>query len=632
MLMGMRFWGVVLALLAAGAAPAEVSICSSTPLYEPCELSLEMTDAEAERHSNPYETVELRAEFRSPKGGRTKVMPGFWDGGRTFRIRFSPDFEGRWDLRIISNLPSVDRKILSFEAKPATSPGFVHVFNTRYFRYSQPNTAHFWMGDTCYRLATIPWETFTALVDKRAEQKFNHMRGLALGLEENAKEVLADPDRPNVEHFRELDRRIGYLNAKGLTYDVLFAGDRNELVELLPERRQRERYVRYLVARLAAFNVTWQGVQEFEEYEDGRKILKELYTAVRKNDPYDHPRSTHSLRSSSPLIEDGWMTYITQQNSAASVASIDYELHTMPVVNAELGYENSGAGASHDHHVSSDEFRKRLWDMMARGHYTTFGNTGTYGGRKFDVDLAYADSPGARYMTHFYDFMTQTRWFDLQPYYKVQGGVAISLDYLPYWAEERKGVEFIVYMAEPGPLELLIPKDGYDVSWFNPLDGSWLDQKKKFKGDRFTASGPPDATHDWVLYLRKEGKKESWNKQFFLEARGVKPREVETSLSDTPFEIQLPDAEALTVGETYDFNATLTKSTRSAKKMLWMWTAEVAGSGKTRRVLGTEQFGEFKIPANLAEIYPATLSVRLLGIDGAGRLYESFKAYRLERE
>ena len=135
-----------------------------------------------------------------------------------------------------------------------------------------------------------------------------------------------------------------------------------------------------------------------------------------------------------------------------------------------------------------------------------------------------------------------------------------------------------------------------------------------------------------MLYIRKEGKKESWNKRFFLEARGVKPKDVETATSEVPFEIQLPDQEALTVGESYDFNATLTKSTRSAKQMQWMWTAEVAGAGKTMRVLGDTQFGKFKIPPNLADIYPATLSVRLMGIDGAGRLYEAFKAYRLERE
>jgi len=398
-----------------------VRICDSAPLYEPCEIALRMTDAEAAEHANPYVSVELRAEFRSPKGGRTKLVSGFWDGGSEYKIRFSPDAEGRWDLRILSNLPSVDGKTFSFQATPARTNGFVRVFNSRYFRYDAPETAHYWMGDTCYRLATIPWETFRALVDKRAEQKFNHLRGLVLGWDDHAAEVLAEPDFPKVEHFRELDRRVAYLSEKGITFDLLMAGDRNQLAELLPERRQRERYVRYLAARYAAYNITWQGVQEFEEYEQGRALLKEVMGYVMEWDPYDHPRSTHTLDTSSPLAEDGWMTYIVQQSSEAGLAAIDYETNLMPVVNAEFGYENSGAGASHEHHVSSDEFRRRLWNAAARGLFPTFGNTGTYGGRQFDVDLAYADSPGARYMTILYDFFTQTRWFDLQPYYKVEG-------------------------------------------------------------------------------------------------------------------------------------------------------------------------------------------------------------------
>ncbi len=405
-------------------------------------------------------------------------------------------------------------------------------------------------------------------------------------------------------------------------------GDENELADLLPDRKQRERYARYLVARYAAYNITWQGVQEFEEYDEGRRLLKEVMGEVKALDPYDHPRSTHTLKTSSPLAEDGWMTYIVQQSSDASLAAIDYETNLMPVVNAEFGYENSGAGASHAHHVSSDEFRKRLWRMAIRGSYPTFGNTGTYGGRKFDVDLKYADSPGAEAMTHLYDFFTQTRYFDLQPYYRVDGGAALSMQVMPYWADTPVGIEYIVYLEEPGKVELLVPKAGYELSWFNPIDGTWVNEKKKFKGERFEGS-PPDMDHDWVLYLRREGKKESFNKGYFLEARAVKPKEVETA--DLPYEIQLPDQQHLTAGSAPNFNATLTKDTRTAKQMLWLWKGEVAGSGYAPRVLGTTQFGNFKIPTDLTGRYPATLSVRLLGLDGAGRLYEAFKAYSLDK-
>ena len=620
-----------LPLLLASVFPlaAQVRVCDSTPLYEPCEIAFQMTEAEAAEHANPYVSVELRAEFRSPKGGRTKLMSGFWDGGREFKIRFSPDdAEGRWDLRILSNLESVNGKTFSFQATAPRTKGFLHVFNSRYFRYDAPNTAHYWMGDTCYRVATMPWEAFRALADKRAEQKFNHLRGLALGWDDHAAKVLADPDFPKVEHFRELDRRVAYLSSKEITFDLLMAGDQNELERLLPERQQRERYVRYLAARYSAYNITWQGVQEFEEYEQGRALLKEVMAHVMRWDPYDHPRSTHTLATSSPLAGDGWMTYIVQQSSDAGLAAIDYETNLLPVVNAEFGYENSGAGASHNHHVESEAFRKRLWNAAARGLYPTFGNTGTYGGRKFEVDLKYADSPGSTYMTHLYDFFTQTRWFDLQPYYRVEGGVALSMQLTSVWDETPIGIAYVVYIEKPGPFELVVPKDGYDVSWYNPIDGTMLDEKKKFKGDRFT-SAPPSNDHDWVLYLRREGKTQRMNESYFLEARRVVPKDVETI--DLPFEIQFPDQQHLTAGESYQFNATLTKSTRAAKQMVWLWMGEVAGSGAAPRVLGAQQYGEFRVPATLARRFPATLSVRLLGLDGAGRLFEAFKAYTLDK-
>ena len=56
------------------------------------------------------------------------------------------------------------------------------------------------------------------------------------------------------------------------------------------------------------------------------------------------------------------------------------------------------------------------------GMYPTFGNTGTYGGREFEPDIQYLDSPGAKQMTHWYDFFTRTRHWELEPYFDVDGG------------------------------------------------------------------------------------------------------------------------------------------------------------------------------------------------------------------
>ena len=99
---------------------------------------------------------------------------------------------------------------------------------------------------------------------------------------------------------------------------------------------------------------------------------------------------------------------------------------------------------------------------------------------------------------------------------------------MPYRAEEPIGVEYIVYAEKPGTIELAMPRHEYKVSWYNPIDGSWLDEKKKFKGERFTTQTPNDA-HDWVLYVRREGKKQNYNKSFKLESKKAKLRTVETT-------------------------------------------------------------------------------------------------------
>ena len=231
-------------------------------------------------------------------------------------------------------------------------------------------------------------------------------------------------------------------------------------------------------------------------------------------------------------------------------------------------------------------------------------------------------------MARLWQFFSQSRYFDLQPHYRVVGGAALGLQRVPRWAEKAIGIEYIVYAEKPGVIELVMPKHEYRVSWYDPSDGSWLDQKKKFKGDRYR-SRTPDDDRDWVLYLRREGKKQGYNKSFILESKAPRFREVDYSPTELPFEIQLPSGNEIQAGMEHEFNATLTKNTVAAKRMLWLWRGEVAGSNRGMRVLGTSQSGRFAIPDGLASSYPATLSVRLTGIDGAGRLFEAFRLYRL---
>src|SRR5215510_14307153 len=104
---------VLVALLALGLRAQ--TPCAGTPAYQTCDIVFELSPQAAAAHPDPYKTVELKAEFRSPRH-RTLAMPAFWDGGRKLVIRFSPTEPGDWDYRLTSNIADFDGKTGSFTA------------------------------------------------------------------------------------------------------------------------------------------------------------------------------------------------------------------------------------------------------------------------------------------------------------------------------------------------------------------------------------------------------------------------------------------------------------------------------------------------------------------------------------
>lgn len=601
------------------AASAFAQSCPDTPLYKTCDLVLEMSAQEAAAHSNPYLSVRLHAEILTPKH-RTMTIPGFWDGGRRFVIRFAPIYEGDWTFRTTSNVASMSGKTGTVKGVASPLPGFLRVQNTFHWSYTGELRPHLWMGDTSYRFAWIDRAVFDQTIEARAKQKFNHIRGLVMSSDERDRPAFRDADNPTVEHFQELDRRILAMNEKGIFADLVLASDQDHLVKVFPTREQRERYIRYLMARYSPMHITWQGVQEFEEYTAGRELLKEIGAILNNFDPYQHPRSTHTTATSAPLLADGWMTHILYQTSSVPLGAVDRQIFTAPHINAEFAYEDSGAGKSHKHHVDSETFRKTLWNMTMNGQYPTFGNTGTYGGRKFEVDAKYLDSPGAKAMTAWNDFFARTRYWEIEPYFEVEGGRALALG----------GVEYIVYIEKPGPVEVVTEKKGYEVYWFRPATGEIIKEKKDYKGEKFTGQ-PPDNSSDWVLHLSRDGRKEGMLRSWKFESRRIVMQEIERDPKRTPFSIQSPGDEELPVGQPLAFAAKLDRETKASLKMKYLWTIEATAGGQGYRVLGDTQTGEFLIPPGLALSYPAVANLRLYGINGNGKLYSLDRVVKVRK-
>ena len=589
--------------------------CPSTPMYARCELVFELDAAESKSHPNPYTSVQLQAEFRSPRH-RTVMMPAFWDGGNRMVIRFAPIDAGEWEYRVTSNVARFNGQQGKFTATPSDHPGFIAPANGHHWRNTENMLAHLWMGDTMYTIGFVDDASFRKIVDARAAQKFTHLRGLAIGRAERA--TWKSPDEPDVAWYKRLDERVAYLNSKGIVFDMILGQDENHLTKAFPEREQRRRYLKYLVARYSAFNITWQLTQEWEEYDNGRELMREMGIHLKETDPYRHPRTTHAVTTSAPLLPDGWMDHVTYQSSDSHLGAIEHQLYAVPFVNSEFAYENSGAGASHSHHVAPDEFRHRLWNSFMNGQYPTHGNTGTYGGAKVPMDLKHLEAPGAKAMTVWFDFVSKTRYWELEPYFDVDGGRAMALP----------ETEYIVYVEKPsGPIEVRLVKHGYDVKWLNPITGETI-PLKEFKSERYVVE-PPNRDHDWVLHISREGRKEGMLRSYKFESRPFLMQEPEGPSSKFPYEIAAPTADELSISKPPAYEVKLKRESRGTRRMMYLWTGEVPVEGHGYRVLGTGEQGRLRIRKNIATKLPAVMNMRVYGLNANGKLYFTDRIYRL---
>lgn len=551
--------------------------CEGTPAYSPCEMPFDLPAA----NPNPYVNVTLQAEFRSPHF-RTYLMPAFWDASRNkMIIRFTPTESGQWTYRLTSNIAPFGAKEGMFNAAPSDAPGFVNVANVHHWA-TDNKQPHLWMGFIADRFGFGSAAEFDRQLNEAAQNKFTHFRGSILGGVKDRAAVYLGPDRPNPAYFDELDRRIGEIHKRGITTDLMLASDPDTVTALFPDEHSRERFIRYVVARYAAFNVTWQGLAEFEDYTDGRALLKELGLDLKKLDPYEHPRSSNAKVTSAPLLGDGWMDYIIEGSQDDTIGSVEHQFYSVPFV-----------GITDSQH---------LWNATMDGEYPEF------------------HGDNANVAKYWFEFMAETRHWELEPYFDVDGGRAIALD----------DVEYVNYIEHPGPpVEVTLVKHGYDIEWLNPSTGESLEQKK-YSGEHFTGEAP-DASHPWVLYIAREGHKESMLKSYKFESRPVPVQEIETDPKKVPFQIVAPPGNMLVAGVPTRFSAKLTRESRATRTMMFLWTGEVVADGRGFRVLGTESPASFVVPASVAANFPAVLSLHLTALNALGKAYQTDRVYQLEK-
>ncbi len=495
-------------------------------------------------------------------------------------VRFAPTEAGSWSYRITSNLRNLDGKEGSFQAAASESPGYVHVANVHHWA-TDNKKAHLWMGYVIDHFGFLSQEELDRTLSAVAANKFNHVRASLLGSPAEQSRAWTGQDQPNYAYFEEFDRRILSFHKKGITTDLILAANPDALAKLFPDWQSRKRFIRYVVGRYTAFNITWQGLEEFEGYINSRQLLKEIGLDLKELDGYGHPRSTNAKLTSSPLFADGWMDFIIDHSSDDQIGAVEHQFYPVPFVG-----------------VTPVE---RLWNATMDGQYPEI------------------EGPVGKQPSFWFDLLSDTRHWELEPYFDVDAARCVALE----------DVDYVVLVEKSGPIEVSVEKHGYDVSWLNPLNGEAIEQKK-YHGEHFTGQAP-DNTHPWILRIAREGHVEAMNKSYRFDSRPVPVQEIESSPQKVPFQIVDPAGDSLAGTDTFPFSVKVLRATRATRSMMYLWTGDVPADGQGFRVLATGAQGSLHIPPDIATRYPAILNIRVSCLNANGKAYTADKVYTLSK-
>ena len=335
---------------------------------------------------NPFLDVRIGTRFRYRN--RTVDVDGFYDGAGVYRVRFMPDEIGEWSYTTSSNAPALDGKAGSFEAT-APSPanhGPVRVRYTTHFAYDD-GTPYIPIGTTCY--------AWTHQGDRLEEQTlatlraapFNKMRMCVFpkSYTYNANEPVYYPferdgagkndlARFNPAFFQHLEKRIRDLQALGIEADLILFHPYDRWGYAAMPADANDRYLRYTVARLAAYrNVWWSLANEWDLVKTKNVAdWDRFFRIVQESDPYQHLRSIHH----SVVMYDHtkpWVTHVSIQGSDLEKAREYVAQYRKPVIYDECKYE--GNIPQRWGNISAQELVRRFWLGTVSGAHVGHGET-----------------------------------------------------------------------------------------------------------------------------------------------------------------------------------------------------------------------------------------------------------------
>ncbi len=341
---------------------------------------------------NPFTDVTLSARFT--QGHNTIEVNGFYDGNGIYRIRFMPETQGEWHYNTKSSSHSLTGHTGEFTVTAPVSGnhGPVQVAHTFHFAYAD-GTPYKELGTTCYAWIHQPESLQEETLKTLASAPFNKLRMCVFpkryDWNTNEPELYPfegmptthwDFTRFNPEFFQHLERRILDLQKLGIEADIILFHPYDEGhwgFDRMPHDAD-DRYLHYVVARLAAYhNVWWSLANEYDFMKEKKESdFVRFGQIVSTDDPYHHLLSIHNGQKMFNQTLP-WITHASIQNGSAvedaGRAELFRDAYRKPVVYDEVKYE--GDLPKRWGNLSAEELVFRFWEGTIAGTYVGHGET-----------------------------------------------------------------------------------------------------------------------------------------------------------------------------------------------------------------------------------------------------------------
>lgn len=503
-------------------------------------------------YSNPIQDARLSVTFTSPSG-QTRRVEGFWDGGQTWRARFSPDAVGLWSYETeCSNL--ADRGLRGqrgvFECgAPEGGTRFdqhgpIRLSPNRRYLAHADGTPFLWLGDTAWNgpLRATPDE-WAHYLRERVRQKFTAVQWVATqwlsapGGDINGERAYTGLDciAINPAFFQRLDRYVaaisqaGLLNVPVLLWAAMWRPEGENEVNpgySLPDD-QAILLARYMVARWSAYPVVWilPGDSDYrgERAERWKRIGRGVFGDLPHAPVSLHPAGKHW--NGEEFRDEMWLDILGYQSGHGDdeetlawlvngpPANAWQHEPARPVINLEPPYEYHVSYHSKTR-ISADFARRALyWSLLVSPTAgVTYGGHGIWGWDDGTAPPIAHPNTGiplpwrqalmmdcAEQMAYVANLFNSIEWWRLVPAPALLANQPGDQDKSRFVAAARsvEGDLVVVYIPTDREIQLNLSSlpDALSAIWFNPRTGTR--QSAVMNSGHFTTPAPGD----WVLLL-----------------------------------------------------------------------------------------------------------------------------------